>query len=92
MLRAERLVAFRRLGYNRVHYALVMPGMVQATTVFGAPCEAVVPPVAAWCGRTLRGRTVVIPQAQLAGWRAGRHVCPECMLIARMALQRGRLH
>jgi hypothetical protein len=80
------MVTFRRIGQNRVHAALVMPESIEARQSFGVPCSVIAEPVAAWCGRTLRGPKVVIPDKHLDGWREQGHLCRECVLHARVAL------
>ena len=87
-LAAEVLVAFRRLGYNRVHFALVMPDTIADATHWGAPCRVIASPVSAFCNRTLRGSLVEIPSEYLDGWRKQGHVCSECVWTARLALER----
>lgn len=86
-LAAEVLVSFRRLGQNRVHFALVMPDTLVPAAQFGVPCTLVTSPVVAWCGRTLRGNIVEIPTESLDGWRKQGHVCRECQMVARFALR-----
>jgi hypothetical protein len=86
-LRQEVLVAFRRLGQNRVHFALVMPDLLVPSTHLGASCTRVTAPIAAWCGRTLRGDLVEIPKGFLDGWRKNGHVCRECVLVGQMGVK-----
>jgi hypothetical protein len=88
-LRDEVLVAVRRLGTERVHFALVMPETIRAGAHFGAPCEWIDAPVSSWCRRTLRGRLVHIPRGEmLDSWKRNGKVCRECVLIAQLALER----
>ena len=91
-LATEVPVRFRRLGYGRVHFALVMPESITPGEHWGAACEWLADPVAAWCGRVLRGRLVVIPQEYLHTWQRNGSVCRECQLIARQALKRASGH
>jgi hypothetical protein len=87
---ALELVAFRRRGANRVHFALVMPETISDATYLGAACQVIVGPLVAWCGRTLNGDKFVIPDEHLDGWKQQGHVCQECRLIGRMALENAR--
>lgn len=80
------LVAFRRLGANRVHFALVMPESLTSGTHFGAACTYVAAPVSALCDRTLRGALVAISSENLPGWKRAGHVCRECVAVARAGL------
>jgi hypothetical protein len=85
-LKAEILVPVKRLGSDRVHFALVMPDTVRAGTHFGAACDYVEAPIAAFCSATLRGRLIVIPPESLDSWKRSGKVCTACKLIARLAL------
>lgn len=87
-IRTEVLTAFRRLGANRVHFALVMPETLTPARILGSDCTAVQSPVSAFCSRTLRGYLVAIPTEHVAGWRDQGHVCRECQMVARLALAR----
>jgi hypothetical protein len=89
-LQAEILVAMRRLGYDRAHFALVMPATVTAGAHFGAPCQFIAAPVVAFCGATLRGRLVVISGEYLDGWQRQNKVCLGCKFVARAALAQHR--
>jgi hypothetical protein len=89
-LASMELVAFRRLGYNRVHFALVMPDTLVEGVVLGVAFPMVASPVHAFCGRTLRGSLCCIPSANLDEWRRGRNVCRECELVATLAVALGR--
>jgi hypothetical protein len=87
-LRSEVLVTLKRLGSDRAHAALVMPDTITRGTHFGAACDWVALPVSAFCGRTLRGRGVVIPTENREEWKRQGKMCRECQLIAQIALER----
>jgi hypothetical protein len=89
-LASMELVAFRRLGYQRVHFALVMPDTLVEGVVLGTPFPMIASPAVAFCGRTLRGALCCTPSANLDEWRRGKHVCRECELVATFAVARGR--
>lgn len=79
------LVAFRRMGANRVHFALVMPATIQAVDLV-VPLYVLTGAVSAFCSRTLRGTKFVIPDEYLDEWRKQGHICRECELTARIVL------
>lgn len=84
------LVAFRRLGYQRVHFALVMPDTLTPSDQLGAPFMLVSSPVLAFCARTIRGSLCCIPAERLDEWRRHRKICRECELVAALAVVQRR--
>lgn len=84
-------VAVKRLGANRVHFALVMPDVLAPGSVFGVACTLTQGPLVAFCARTLRGLMVVIPEEKLDSWRKQGHVCAECQLVAVAVVRRMEL-
>ncbi len=82
-LRDLQLVALRRRGQNRVHAALVMPDAIARGSVLGCPVEVIESATAAFCGRVLRGRMIVMERGQKVD-------CRECALIAALAMEKAR--
>lgn len=81
------LYTVRRWAQNRVHIVLVLPSSVLPATSFGVPCEVIEGPVVSVCGKTLRGRMVVIPLEYLDGHRRAGRLCELCVVTARAGLK-----
>ena len=73
-------IGIRRLGSNRVHRARVPRSVMYDAVTLGHPVTALIAPVVARCGVTLRGNLIEIPAKYLSDESQRKYQCPHCLL------------